>query len=539
MKQKIKNIKYYIVCALLLAVSPACNDAFDSHYNEEKGVTPDLTLWQLIEQNPTLSRFAGIVKKTGYDVLLSSDQSFTVWAPVNEALEQLDMTDEGKLKNIVMTHIARFKYTADNQTETTVFTLNGKRIRFAGEGAQYTMNGSRVATTNQLASNGILQTMQEQIPFVKNLWEYMTEPEMDSIRKYFDNFHTRVFLPNGSKIIDYVDGMAVYDSLFYETNEMFYTGRYQYGVGFLNNEDSVYSMILPNNTAWIKAYNQRKPYFETLAPNADSVQYWNTQYAIVQDLVFRGRIEAPGHQEEDSLISTRENVFHAPAHLFPQTAPSPASNGLVYITDELKHNYWESWQHHIQAEAEATPTTLLEEGITTTPAKVRSIYISDKPDITSQFCTLISNGNDSKTDNTFLLFKIANTLKAEYRVYAVFAPISYIYPNIIDERTKVRYDIQYLDRTTENLVADKQVWNSLVGVTKGSVGKLPDDASNETNPTSVRKMLLTTITFPEANYREQVTTIRIKLLSRITAAEARNGYNNRMLVDYILLEPVH
>jgi hypothetical protein len=535
MKQKMKNIKYSILCitsAVLLAGLPSCSDTFDAHYSEEAGVAPTLTLWQLIEQDANLSDFAGMLRKTGYDALLSGTQSFTVWAPVNEALAGVDMDDEGKLKDIVLTHIARFKYPAGSERETIAFTLNRKQIHFACDGERYTMDGSELAGINHLAGNGILHTLKKQVPFVKNLWEYLAEPGMDSIRRYFDAFHLKVFSPGGSKVIDYVNGMAVYDSVFYETNEMFYTAME--GIGFLNSEDSLYTMILPDNAAWIKAYSERAPYFETGAPNADSVQHWNTQYAIVQDLVFRGRIDAPG--ERDSLVSTRGNVFRDPAGLFPSAAPQTASNGLVYITGELKHHYWESWQHPLQIEAEWAQVTQLEAGFSTTPAKVQYAYLSEQPDIPSNYCRLISNGNDSKTENTFLLFNIPNTLKAEYDVYAVFAPIRYVYPNFSSERTKIMYDIQQLDRSTAEQPADRQVWNSLVGVPPGNPGLRPAD--NETDSAAVKKMFLTTIAFPEANYREETATIRIKLSSRISSVESRNGYNNRMLLDYIILDPV-
>ncbi|MDR1632630.1 MAG: fasciclin domain-containing protein [Dysgonamonadaceae bacterium] len=527
-----KNIKYIILCVVGFAALTACNDTFNTHYGEEKGVAPESTLWQLIEQNTNLSLFAEMLKKTGCDTLLSSSQAFTVWAPVNEALQGLDMTDEEKLKDIVLTHIARFKYIAGSQTETIAFTMNAKRIHFTGSNGQYAMNNAGLASANHLANNGVLHIMKEQIPFVKNIWEHLTEPDMDSIRNYFDLFHLKIFSPGASKVVDYVDGMAVYDSLFIETNEMFYPALN--GVGFLNNEDSVYTMILPNNEAWAKAYDQRKPYFETNAANADSIQHRNTQYAIVRDLVFRGRIDAPG--QLDSIVSTRDNVFHNPARLFPATTPLTASNGLVYVSGELKHEYWESWQYPLQIEAERAGITLLETGVSSTPAKVNFAYIPDKADVPSRICYLISNGGNSKTENTFILFNIPNTLKAEYKVYAVFAPIRYMYPNFSSERTKIRFDIQQLSRATIDLPVDKQEWKSLVGATSQS-GITPV-GNNETDSVAVKKMLLTNITFPEANYREETTTIRIKLLSRITSAEARNGYNNRMLLDYIILEPV-
>lgn len=532
MKKKIINIKHCILYTFLLVGISACSDSFDTHYSEETGVAPDLTLWQLIEQDANLSKFAEVIKKTGYDVVLSSSQSFTVWAPDNDDLQDLDMTDVAQLNNIIRTHIARFKYVADRKTSETVFTMNAKRIPFQYNDGVFTMKGSELTTLNHLASNGILHTMKEQIPFVKNVWEYLQD--MDSVRNYFEAFHTKAFYPSGSKIIDYIKGMPVYDSIFFEFNEMWNLYR---GVGYLNDEDSLYTMILPTNAAWRTAYEQRKPYFETWAPDADSVQHWNTKYAIVQNLVFRGSLDAPG--QKDSLISTRGNVFYHPEHLFPTEPAKIASNGLVYISDNLEDNYWESWQHPLLVEAERSRITL-EKG---NEAKIKYTYLPSNTDIPSKACYLVSSATNSKTTSTVLFVDIVNTLKADYNVFAVFAPIRYTEPNLSKERTKILYDIQQLDRTTVEKPVTEQVWRTLVGASNsGKVPVNPDNPNdrlyNETDSVAVKKMLLTRISFPEANYNEKVTTIRVKLISRISAADARNDYNNRMLLDYIILEPV-
>ena len=41
---------------------------------------------------------------------------------------------------------------------------------------------------------------------------------------------------------------------------------YYFGIGWIHDEDSVYTMILPDNEAWDKAYEQVSPYSKFIMP---------------------------------------------------------------------------------------------------------------------------------------------------------------------------------------------------------------------------------------------------------------------------------
>jgi hypothetical protein len=534
------KIKQGILGLLLLAGVMACNDEFNNHYSPDEVALPEETLWQIIEQNENLSVFADMLRQTGYDVILSGDQAYTVWAPENEALRNVDKTNLELVANIVKTHIARFSYSTTAHLDKNVLALSNKRLPFEQTvDNKFTIKGVELNTANNLAKNGILHTLNEQIPYLKNIWELLDEPGMDSVRNYFYSFYMRQFLPGSSAIIDYQNGMPVYDSIFVEWNDMWNLYR---GVGYLNNEDSLYTMILPDNNAWINAYNERKGYFETQAPNSDSLQHANTQYAIVQNLVFRGNILTP---PADSIISTQGNVFRNPAQLFPATH-EPASNGIIYKTGELKQNAWEAWQTPLAVQAERTNVSIRENY---TPAlygesKVNLRWFSDKPDIPSMYCVYaISPNMMSASDPAIVLFEIPNTLKATYNVYAVFAPMRYLYPEQTKERAKINFDIQQLDRSTVDRIPEKRDWKSLIQNNPTSAFKTYGTAApgdNTTDSVTVKKIFLAKIDFSEANINEKVNTIRVKLATRASATDiSRNDFRNRMLVDYILLEPVH
>ena len=62
----------------------ACSD-WDDHYDAGKAVegTATSTIWENISSNANLSQFADLIRKTGYDDVLNTSQTFTVWAPLN------------------------------------------------------------------------------------------------------------------------------------------------------------------------------------------------------------------------------------------------------------------------------------------------------------------------------------------------------------------------------------------------------------------------------------------------------------------------
>ncbi len=73
---------------MLFGAVTACTDTWDDHYAEKTYGAG--TLMQAIEQDPTLTNFAEVLKATGYDATLSSSQVFTVFAPTNDKFTEAD-----------------------------------------------------------------------------------------------------------------------------------------------------------------------------------------------------------------------------------------------------------------------------------------------------------------------------------------------------------------------------------------------------------------------------------------------------------------
>src|SRR5688572_30518093 len=92
------------VCALVFSACKKWDDHVEVTNQDLKQ-----NLLQAISADANLSTFRELIKKTGLDSLLQSSKTFTVWAPVNSALQNLDpaiINDNTQLKAFVLNHIS-------------------------------------------------------------------------------------------------------------------------------------------------------------------------------------------------------------------------------------------------------------------------------------------------------------------------------------------------------------------------------------------------------------------------------------------------
>jgi hypothetical protein len=71
-----------LVLAMSLALI-ACSDQWNDHYEVKDSASGNGTIWEVISTDPELSNFSDVIEQCGYSSLLSSMQSFTLFAPTN------------------------------------------------------------------------------------------------------------------------------------------------------------------------------------------------------------------------------------------------------------------------------------------------------------------------------------------------------------------------------------------------------------------------------------------------------------------------
>lgn len=397
---------------LALAVATGFNACSDDHFTPrlESGTGAN-TIWANIEADSDLDSLRMILSRTtilksetdkkakgSYEDLLNSNQSVTVWAPVDGTypaysyLKKLDEADalatEGKTtealklryevsRQFVQNHIARYNYATS--TIDKVELLNGKTSVF--DRAKSTFNS--VALQGELvnSSNGMLYKLNGSSPFLHNVWTYfsanpnfsklyqaLTQPKYD-----YNEFSRNASTPgtlNGNGNMEYVDSVYFHRNIFSQA----------LGISQMFDEDSTLLVIAPTNNAWDKTLAKLKSLFtysktyktsyqvdeagatghfrntsEEL--NIDSLQEVNALKMLTRSMYyFPWRYGVANSADSamvvnkalyaDSLISAVGEVLFNPAadtakpntHLNPYLeypkAPIKASNGYIFSLDD-------------------------------------------------------------------------------------------------------------------------------------------------------------------------------------------------------------
>lgn len=521
--KKLKKFGYPALVLLLTSLSIAsCSDAWDAHYGLETTGKIDSNIFDYIKSRNDLSIFQGMILKTGYDSILNQSKAYTVWAPTNAALEGNPiLLDTANWKNLVGNHLASYAHPVSQADSMTITMLNGKRLVFNYKDTTATMDGFSLIEIDKATNNGLVQVMNDVLPYRYNQWENILKSSgLDSLRAYVLSLNKKTFDRNRS-----FDNGVFIDSFFVTTNQIL-----SY-LGYLNLEDSIYTAILPDNAAWIDAYNRISPYFVTKETDGGVVtQRANTLWNMVHDLFFWGHINTP--TGDSILVSTNWNQLTNPDSLFMNSEKFILSNGYAYKTSKLYHKPIDSWCKEIRVEAENSfgGRTSTNYEITTMSSLgtkfnlSRNAYINCRPTSTSALSPLT------------LTFPIPNTLSTKYNIYAVFVPT--VITDTTDKRPcKLEFSLSL------NANASAPSYTKLVV------------ANNLTDPLNMTKMLLlsnyefTTTNLiniaggvnakiPQGDLTPPITIgLKIKNLGGTSPAEVKN-FNRALRIDCIILEPV-
>lgn len=458
-----------MMAAGLLAAS-SCTDYAD--YNEapvDDMAQANKTLWENISQNPDLSDFKALVERTGFNNQLSQSRAYTIWAPKNGTFNVADytsMSDSLLLAQFVKNHIAEFTYRASGNVDNTrVHTLNNKSYVFNGNG-NYTFGSTEMDPTasNIPGTNGILHVINKPVAFYPNLYEYLglaNGQELDSLINYFKKYETTYLDLENSEKGPMVNGVQTYvDSMMVTTNSLVRNLRAE-----IDNEDSTYTFIMPNNEAYKKMYDKVKESYAfysgvvvqdvekltSAGPATDAgdktrnntkktaptinVNYYKdslARRAIVRNLIFSHSnaynqfIATREPQAGDSLFSTTGSLLSNPAELIQNHlvgSPIEMSNGYGRIVDSLAFLPWETYC----PERIYTPMDNLGNSFTskTTYVPVRNPILAEElngPGSTEFRYRLISPSGERTKPDVFL--KLPNLQSTKYNVYCVMLPSS-------------------------------------------------------------------------------------------------------------------
>ncbi|MBQ9202161.1 MAG: fasciclin domain-containing protein [Bacteroidales bacterium] len=554
MKSFIKSLSGLLLIAGLSACS---NPNWDEHYASHVDETLETTLLEAIEQEPSLSSFLTLLKETGQDKLLSYNQSFTIWAPNNNALSGITFDSDYDKKVFVLNHISRFPYTTSSIDNgyAKIRLLDRKRAAFTQVGSDFYFGENKLISKDISRKNGILHIIDGYVPYVRNIWEFIqSTPGYDSIAQYLAGGEERYFSVEQSTLLTLVDGLAIYDSVFVENNYIL-----SYYIGEIKNEDSIYTMIVPNNHAWteimdsLMPYNHVSPYITQRLPNGkyvqtkrsdglqDSIERDHVKSLIADRLCFYGSQTPERIQSATVLELSADGGFITnPAEYFEGMKDTVASNGLVYMANRL-HFPSSLWCSPFQEEAERAWLTYPSNYNTMEPEQqeeadalvaARSVYVRSSDG--SWLNNRISNHRYIQVTGNYASarpvvdFNCYNTdqRSTSYHVYVVFLPRNLNRRDMDSAMllpTKVTFSISYTN--PEDGTPFIQEYRT----------------PRTTNPYDIDTMCVTLdamgnprpITLPYS--RDDIT---LRISSAVGSSEELKSFITDMYIDAIFFEPV-
>lgn len=430
MKTKI----YLLGVAAAAVIASGCSDKWDEHYGDGPSATGvDSTVYEMIKNDSQLSVFGEMVDRSGYASLLNTSQTFTVWAPVNSALSDVDLEDEAEVKRVVANHIARFNVSTATNAEKGVRMYNGKMLYFDG----MTFGGVAIDRADIMGSNGVLHTMTERIPYAYNIREYIdTHAETSRLSAFLKRFDEKKFDAATSVPIDIDEnGNTIYDSVLVSYNRLF--EHEIYGLGNIQSEDSVFTMLVPDNTAWEAAYNRIRPLYNVYdadAEKADSIADTQTSLAVIRDLIFRARITDPSGV--GGVFATSGSKITHVGMLFGGSSPVVASNGMIYLSSAIDYPVTETYNPVIRVEAEDATGRVRGTG-TTIYTRVANTDSPYAPEISEGSYIEVSATSVSRQPS--VTFEIPNTLSGSYDIYAVFVPTAIDDASVTTDATRLSF----------------------------------------------------------------------------------------------------
>jgi uncharacterized surface protein with fasciclin (FAS1) repeats len=232
MKRLIDKILFVLATVGLLA---ACDTWKDDIKVKNDGVNKNL--YEVLSSESDISTFAQILQLTGYDRFLQEEQSLTVFAPKNDALSGLDLSDAGQLKEWVKNYIAYLTYFTDQSGKFEVGyirMLNNKNVPVQTSA----VSGATISKPNCVAANGVLHIIDAIIIDRKNVWEYLLEQTGYAQVECIQSFDERVMdtIRSVQTGIDLI-GRPIYDTI--------WTTRNVFLESFpLANESQLFTVVL-------------------------------------------------------------------------------------------------------------------------------------------------------------------------------------------------------------------------------------------------------------------------------------------------------
>jgi uncharacterized surface protein with fasciclin (FAS1) repeats len=308
-------------CAVVLLLFACRPDPWDNHI-KESGQAAGLSLLDVVRENADWSSFYQALTATGYDSLLQSANTYTVFAPLNSAWSSVKMSDVAALRKIVANHIAYEKrLSTDRLQSESLQMISGKIVSYSA--ATQSFNGAKVTSPDHVASNGVLHVTDKLVEVLDNVWDNITKIRSNSQVTYLRSLsHREMDMARSVQTGVDMTGQPVYDTVWVEVNDFLKEAP-------LNDESREWTYIVVKNEGFGALYEKYKPYFTALNDDVGGTLTASlTSLNICRDFVFEGRVDIRQHDTITGIYGVKAPVKNAVIDTVYES-----SNGRVYVID--------------------------------------------------------------------------------------------------------------------------------------------------------------------------------------------------------------
>lgn len=324
----IKSITPMAIILVTAGLIDSCNlnDRWDDYYENAPEKTGENIL-NIIAKDENYSRFYNALVEYGFETLLSKNQYFTVFVPVNSAFDGLPEYTEEEWTGILGFHITYAKLLSYEFSDRDLLTIMGKYLKMKkgtdGEVKIFesTINMDRV---DNYCRNGVIHEIDKLLIPMPNIYEFIMS--LDSSFSILQDF----ILSMDKKFIDYekserigVDdnGDAIYDTV-WRTENYFLDN-----VAGLNHESEAYTGFIPGNDHVREALSEVVEYFGNI-DDLDEEAYGQLLYITFSGSFMKGTY--PHADIPDYIISVTGKKYDKSILSFQQT-DLVLSNGMVHM----------------------------------------------------------------------------------------------------------------------------------------------------------------------------------------------------------------
>ena len=588
--KKYKYIGILMLAAAMLTAT-SCSDYNDYNTAPSAGDLPGAnnTLWENISSDTQLTKFANLAKKCNFSEVLNSPRFYTIWAPVDNAISdaeynRLMASDSATIvKQFMQQHMTEYNYPVSSALDSmTIISLNAKHHAFTQKG----FDGFAYSAINQPSTNGVMHKINGMSEFHQNLYENIDNYEgCDLIKKYIQKYDEYYLDVNASVIGPIRDGKQTYlDSVMKKRNNVIRSIMR----ADLEDEDSTFCMLVPNDKAWQGAYaaiNPRynyipKMYYMDLtkktaeaknttattakadkAAEADSeLQDSLTCLNIVSNLVFSNCYQrnqplfgnGSFAATDTAYTTSRRSLTNMQEVLNHTVEINEMSNGMTRIIDSLTFSPWETYNPVIRTSSPAQ--TLKVKKLTSHNIPVDSLVGRDSlfskvPEMlkqlilpkTSRFFSYVavdSANIEGTTGKPEFNFALRGVRSATYHIYVVTVPAQVEEPLADVKPYYLRFYLSYTDDSNKQqyIVLPKGAKTTLEMTTDN--GKSTATVTYIGDPGRINVFDLGEITFPACYYGlDAYPSVMMMHTKSYTSSANRKKYDQQMRVAGVYLVP--